>query len=316
VSWRATGFAVTVLCLMLVERISTVLLDREPVQVPFTVLLFVLPVLYVFPGPRRCLERYRWLVLAAQGAATWAPFAVFGGAWQQGIDGLLAGLVLLMIGGRLSWLLAGLLLTADVTLRATVTGLPSPTVWFGVVWVVVYYVNDALVFFGLVRLVQIVGEVEEARRQAEDLAVARERLRAAEALQAAVGERLASIAAKAAAAFQALPRDQAQARAQIASSGVAAREAAAQARRVTVREDVPGEQPAGPVRAAISARLAWTVLVTVLVMFAATNSGYIVQAHYDARLLVLTIGAIAACSVLQLYHSMRCARTAGHGGGR
>ena len=75
-----------------------------------------------------------------------------------------------------------------------------------------FHVDDALVFFGMVRLAQIVGEVEEARARRR-LAVARERLQAARSLQTAVGQRLAGIAAKAAAAQQALSRDAAQARA-------------------------------------------------------------------------------------------------------
>jgi hypothetical protein len=49
--------------------------------------------------------------------------------------------------------------------RAAVTGLPAAPAWYGVVYAVVYYVDDALMFFGMVRLAQIVGEVEEARRQ-------------------------------------------------------------------------------------------------------------------------------------------------------
>jgi two-component system, NarL family, sensor histidine kinase DesK len=46
-------------------------------------------------------------VLAVQAALTWVPFAVFGSHWQQGIDGLLAGLVLLMVPGQVAWPLGG-----------------------------------------------------------------------------------------------------------------------------------------------------------------------------------------------------------------
>lgn len=144
---RAALFAATVLCLLMAVRLSNVLMSGTPGQVPFTVALFVLPLLCPFPGSRRQLARYRWPVLAAQATATWVPFAVFGGSWEQGIDGLLAGLVLLLVGAPVSWLVAGGLLAADVTLRAAVTGLPVPG-WVGVVWVVGYYVDDALVFFG------------------------------------------------------------------------------------------------------------------------------------------------------------------------
>ena len=53
----------------------------------------------------------------------------------MGIGGLLAGLVLLMLPARVSWLTAGLLLAAEVVVRATVTGLPSAQAWFGAVLV-------------------------------------------------------------------------------------------------------------------------------------------------------------------------------------
>jgi len=128
-SRRAAGFAVAVLCLLLAARLSDVLYYSEPGQVPFTVALFVLPLLYAFPGTRRLLGRYRWPVLAVQAVLTWVPFAVFGGRWEYAIGGLLAGLVLLTVPGRVSWLLAGLLLAAEVVVRTTVTGLPLAPAW-------------------------------------------------------------------------------------------------------------------------------------------------------------------------------------------
>ncbi len=91
--------AAAVLFLLLGATISEVLGIGEPGQVPFTVALFVLPLLYVFPVPRRVLASRRWLVLA--------------------------GLVLLMAAGWASWLLAGRLLMAEFAVRAVVTGLPS-----------------------------------------------------------------------------------------------------------------------------------------------------------------------------------------------
>jgi len=303
-SRRATGYAVAVLCLLLAARLSDVVSSGEPGQVPFTVALFVLPLLYACRGTRPLLDRYRWPVLAVQAVLTWVPFAIFGAGWQEGIGGLLAGLVLLKVPGRVSWLLAGGLLAAEVAGRAFGTGLPLPQAWMGALWVITYYVDDALVFFGMVRLAQIVAEVEQARGQAAGLAVARERLRAAGSLQAAVGERLADVAARAAAARRALSRDAAQARAQIAAAGVAARDAVAQARSVMITQDEPPRQePAARQSALIGARLAWVVLVAVLLTFSVENSAYIVYSHYGTRLTALAIGDIALVIVLQLYHS-------------
>ena len=77
-SRRASAFPVAVLGLLLATRVSSVVLDGHGDQVPFTVALFVLPLLYALPGTRPLLARFRWLVLAAQGVLTWIPFALFG----------------------------------------------------------------------------------------------------------------------------------------------------------------------------------------------------------------------------------------------
>jgi two-component system, NarL family, sensor histidine kinase DesK len=274
--------------------------------VPYTVALFVLPLPYALPGPRRFLARYRWPVLAVQAVLTWVPFAIFGNSWQIGIGGLLAGLVLLTVPGRVSWLLAGGLLAAEVAVRAGLTGLPPGPAWAGYVNVVTYYVNDALVFFGMVRLAQIVGEIEEARRQSAELAVAGERFKATRSLEAAIGRRLAGIAEKAAAARLALSRDAARARAQIAAAGATARDAVAQARAITGGGRTPplGEPAAPrPARAAIGARLAWMVLVTVLLMFVIVAIGSVFWAHLGVRLGALAVGDTVLVAALQLYHS-------------
>ena len=300
---RAAMLAATVLCLLMAVRLSNVLLASEPGQVPFTVALFVLPVLCAFPASRSRLARRRWLALAVQAALTWVPFALFGGAWQQGIDGLLARLVLLLVAAPVSWLVAGGALAAEATLRAAVTGLPAPG-WYGVVWMVTYYVDDALVFFGLVRLAQLVSEVEDARCQAAALAVARERLRAGRSLEAAVGERLNDISGNVAAARRALARDAARARAQVAAAGATARVAVADARALAIgqRAGPDAEQFTEPgVRAVIGAQLAWTVLVTVVLMFGALGVANTVFYHLAAGIWVLSAGATVAIVALQVW---------------
>jgi two-component system sensor histidine kinase DesK len=294
------------LCLLLVGRVSDVLTAGAASQVPFTVALFVLPVLYAVPRTRRVLARYRWQVLAVQAVLTWVPFAIFGSRWQEGIGGMLAGLVLLTVRGRASWLLAGGLLTAEVLVRVTLTGLPIAPAWEAVIYVVTFYLGDALGFFGLVRLEQVVGDVQEARGQAAGLAVAGERLQAARSLQSAVGDRIARVAANAAAARRSLPGGQAQARALIAAAGVTARDAVAQARAVTASHAPSRRDAAAPPTpdVIIGMRLAWVVLVGVLLEFAVGNVGYIVAfGGYGARLTALAIGDIVLVVVLQLYHS-------------
>jgi two-component system sensor histidine kinase DesK len=312
-SGRASAFPAAVLCLLLVARVSDVLATGQVGQVVFTVALFVAPLLYAFPGTRPLVARHRWLVLLVQGVLTWVPFALFGARWQAGVGGLLAGLVLLTVASPMSWLLAGGLLGAEVVVRVTLTGLPVAPAWFAIVYLITVYVVDAVLFFGLVRLAQLVGEVQEARGRSADLAAAGERLQAAGALQAAIGERLAGIAAMAATVRHAMPGDPGQARAQIAAAGRTAREAVAQARAVTTaHRDPPRLEPAGlpATGAVVGARLAWTVLVTVLLMFAAENLGYVVISRYGTRLTALAAADIVLVAALQLYHS-RAARDGG-----
>jgi two-component system, NarL family, sensor histidine kinase DesK len=312
---QACVLAAAVLCLLLVKD---VLFAADPVfggdadQIPFVVALFVVPVLFVFPGCRSLLVRRRWLVLAVQGVLTWVPFAVFGGHWQVGVGGLLAGLVLLTVSGWVSWLAAAALLAADVAVRAGIVGLPTSfgPGWAGAVWAAVAFTDLGFASFGMVRLAQLVGELGEAQDRHAELAVARERLTAAEDLQAAVGERLDGIAAAATAARLALAGDPVGARAQISRAGQAAREAVAQARAVvTSRPGLPGPGPAaGPAAgrgggAVIGTRLAWAVLVVVLCGYAVAGMLDAVAGHIGARLTALVATGAAVVMVLQLRHS-------------
>lgn len=309
-SRRATGFAVAGLSLLMAARLSDNVISGLPGEVPFTVALFAIPLLYALGRGRRFLTRYRWQALAVQAVLTWVPFAVFGGQWQVGIGGLLAALVLLNVPGRKSWLLAAAPLAAEVAVRTAVTGLPVTPTWFALLYVVTYYLDDALLPFGILRLTQIIGEVEDARRQAADLAVAGERLRAAQSLQASVGQRLAGIATQAAAARHALARDGAAARAQMAAAGIAAREAVARARALAASDSgLDRREPAAvaPAGVVIGARLAWAVLVAVLTGFTVENIGYVFQLHYGAGLTAFAVGDTALAAALQLHHS-RAAR--------
>lgn len=58
-SRRAAGFAVMVLCLLLVARVAAVVSSGQSGQVPFTVVLLIIPLLYTIPGTRRLVDRYR-----------------------------------------------------------------------------------------------------------------------------------------------------------------------------------------------------------------------------------------------------------------
>jgi len=307
---QATVIVTATLFLVFVARAT----DADAIggwrEVLFVAAGFVIPMLYAFPGTRRLAGRYRWWLLAAQAAATWVPVALFGGLWVAGMGGLLAGLVLLSLPAPLSWLVAGGLLAAEIVVRGVVTGLPYaeigfPYTWSAAAWLVLVSVDDGLMFFGLVRLAQIAGEVRQARGRFAELAVAGERADAAAQFQAAVGERLAAVAAMAAAARLALPGDPAHARARVAAAGTAARQAVATARSMTGarRASPPPELPPPAGQAVIGARLAWAVLVVVLTAFAAIDVVNAIAGHYRVQPAAFLLGASILAAALQLYQS-------------
>jgi two-component system sensor histidine kinase DesK len=309
-SRQATAIVAATLFLLFVARAAAAELVGGWHQTAFIAAIAVIPMLYAFPATRRFAQRHRWWLLAAQAVLTWVPVVLFGGSWVGGPGGVLAGLVLLSLSAPLSWLTAAGLLVAEVVARTVVTGLPYkefgfPQAWAAAAWLVIAWVDDGLVFFGMVRLAQIVGEVREARGLSEQLAVAGERVEAAAQFQAAVGEQLAAVAAMAATAGHDLPGDPAGARSRIAEAGAAAREAAAKARSMTGahRAAPPPQVPAPVGHAVISARLAWVVLVAVLTGFTSLSVVYAIVGHYPARSTAFLLGAAFLAAALQLYQS-------------
>jgi two-component system sensor histidine kinase DesK len=304
-SGQASAIAIVVLCTLLVARVADADSTGQNGQAAFVVALFVLPMLFAIPRTRPLMVRHRWPVLAVQATATVVPFFVFGGRWEEGATSLLAGMVLLTLPGRVSWPLAGLLWAAELAVRAAIGGFPWAPAWSAALWVALVFIDDCLIFFGMVRLADLVDRLQSARGRAAELAAAGERLRAAEELQAAVGERLTGVAALTMAAQHALPGNPAEARSRIAAAGVTAREAVARARAVTMdRRGPAAAQPIAPARGAVVVpRLAWSILVVLLCGFGlqSLNDIYLAQlSPLPAAALTLSIVASVA---LQLHHS-------------
>jgi two-component system sensor histidine kinase DesK len=303
-SRRAAGLVVAVLGLLLVAKTADGVVSGGLGQVPFAAALFVLPVLYVLPATRRWWAARRWWLLAAQAALTYVPFAVFGSSWVVGPSGLLAGLVLLTVTTPASWLVAGALAGVEVGIW-DVVGLPAVGAW-PVVRVLGPYVVEGLALFGLAKLADMVARVHAARDELAEVAVSQERARAGRALQAAVGDRLAAVSARAAAALQVLGRRPSQARELITEAGGLARRALADVRAAT---GVPGQVrhaggPAAPnTGAAIAPRLALTVLAVELCAFGAQTLNNVVGAH--PRPVVTWAAAVSGLVIvaLQLYQS-------------
>lgn len=302
---RAFGLVVSVLCLFLVAKTADGAAGRDLGQVPFAAALFVLPLLYALPATRRWWAARRWWLLAAQTVLTYVPFALFGSSWVAGLSGLLAGLVLLTVTAPASWLVAGALAAGEVAIRAGLVGLPVDAGKWPVVWVVTAYVDNGLALFGLARLADMVARVHAARGELAEVAVSKERARATRALQSAVGERLAAVSARAAAALRVLGGSPGQARELVTEAGRLARQALAEVRATTGASDpVPHGERAGPgTGAGVAPRLALTVLIVVLCGFWAQTVNLVLGAH--ARPVVTAVAAVCGLVIvaLQLYQS-------------
>ena len=307
-----TAFALIIFCLLFGSRALAILSLNGPVttddlyQLGLTVALFVIPFLFVFPDTRQLLIRYRWPVLAVQGVLTWVPFALFGSSWQVGIGGLLAGLVLVCFAGWGSWLAAACLLVGDVALRAAVTGLPWEPAWSGALWATVAFVDDAIVVFGIIRLTQLIEDLQRARGQAAELGAAAERLRAGAAIDSALYAGVDEVAAQVATAERLYSCDVAEAAAAIQAAGVIARRASGRARELFADHGAL-EPPRGAGESLgesmLGARLAWAVLVVVLCGYAAASINDNYLDHLGGRLLAVFAAGTVLSVALQLYHS-------------
>jgi two-component system sensor histidine kinase DesK len=303
---RANAIVIAYLCLLLVAKTADALTSGGPGQVPFVVALFVLPLLYVVPATRRWWTAHRFWLLGAQAVLTYLPVAVFGTRWVLGLSGLLAGLVLLTVAAPPSWLVFGGLVAAEVVIRA---GLVGPLPGYGLstgLALVAFMVNDALALFGLARLADMVSEVSAARAELADLAVSRERLRAAAVLRSAVGDRLTSISGRAAAALRAADRAPERARELIAEAGSLARQALADVRGTTTsyRSPAPPEETGAlGMRAVLAPRLALTVLIVVLCGYWAQSVNDVLGSHLGRGVTGAAVATGLAIVALQLRHS-------------
>ena len=304
-----------VLCLLAISEAGYGVANGAPGEAPMVVAMVILPLLYVVPATRPLWLRHRYVLLAVQAALTCLPFALFGGNWAEGPSGWLAGLVLLTVPSPASWLAFAALVAAEVAVRAGVVGLPSAipaAATAAAIWTVIAFAVDALVLFGLARLADLITAVHAARDELAEAAITAERLRAAESLRAAVGDRLTAAAGRAAAALQTIAGSQPQAREYIAETATAARQALDEVREVTTRYRDTAIPEAVPARAGVTLapRLAQAVLVAVLCAFAvqyvfdvAANLNGLPGANFSATVVGWTSANAVALVALQLRHS-------------
>jgi two-component system sensor histidine kinase DesK len=302
--YRASTIVVAVLGLILAAKVAEVGTAGWG-QAPFVAASFVLPFLYVVPATQPLWTNRRWWLLGIQAVLTYVPFAVFGSSWTVGVSGLLGGLVLLTVAGPYSWLLFCALLAAESVIRIGVVGLPVDDGAWSFVFVLVTDVDVGLALFGLARLADLVAKVHAARGELADLAINRERLRAAETMRSAIGERLTAVSDRAETALQVLDHSQAQARELVAEAGALTRQALARVRgRAAYLYPAQPEAAVAPrTGAALAPRLALTVLVIELCGFAAQTLNNVAAAHLGPAVTAAAVADGLAIIALQLHHS-------------
>jgi two-component system sensor histidine kinase DesK len=307
---RATVLVTVVMCLVVVSEAGYGAANGGLGEVPMVAALAVLPLLYVVPATRPLWLRHRYLLLAAQAALTYLPFAWLGTNWAP--SQWLAGLVLLTVASPASWFVTAILAALEAALwSGMVVELPSQSATLAAVWAMIAFVFDALILFGLARLADLITAVHAARNELAEAAVTAERVRAADSLRAAIGGRLTEAAVRSAAALQAIAASPSLAREQIAATAVTAREALTEVREVAARyRDVPWPEaaPAEPGEL-LAPRLAQAVLVVTLCGLAVLYPAFVavndlgVPGGYSTAVVVWTIADAVALVILQLRHS-------------
>ncbi|WP_214413915.1 sensor histidine kinase [Sphaerisporangium fuscum] len=180
------GPSVALLAAVLVGfSVKALLLVPSGLLVPAAACLAVI----IFMQLRSVVGRHM-VALSIMTVLTYAPIPLFGRAWL-GIAGFLAGPVLLAFPQAVAWpLVAGVM--AIVAVCAAQLGLPvAATVNYTVSTLV-----TGLVVHGLVRLAQLVKELQESRQALAHAAVVEERLRAARDLHDLLGHSLAAVLLK------------------------------------------------------------------------------------------------------------------------
>jgi len=270
---------------------------------------FALPLLYALPDGRAFWARHRDWLLVTQALLTYVPLALFGSDWIPGLAGLLGGLLLLTVAAPVSWLLFAAAVAAEGLVRVAVVGLPHVLIASEAVLVFVIPVYLAVALFGLIRLGGLVTGLHAARTELASLAVARERLRAAERLRVTVDSRLDAVTSSTRAALAVLDREPEQARDRLAEAADAARQALDQVRQMIADDRrAPWPDPSASQDPDTEPTLAPKLARLVLVVVLATMSAQLVVdalAVEAAWVAAASVAGILALAALQLYHSTR-----------
>nr|WP_185948945.1 histidine kinase [Microbispora sp. CL1-1] len=150
--------------------------------IPATACLAVIVVMQL-----RSVDGRHMVALGVMAVLTYAPLPVFGPVWL-GVSGFLAGPVLLAFPWRAAWPMTAAIV-GGVAVAGMLFGLPAPVLANSTVSTLV----TGLVVYALLRLAQIVKELQAARESLARSAIVEERLRAARDLHDLLGHSLAAI---------------------------------------------------------------------------------------------------------------------------
>jgi two-component system sensor histidine kinase DesK len=209
--------------------IAPVALRHDQLVVAYTgiAVVFVLQVFNSSFAAARWPAWRRWVMLAAQAAATYVPLLFVGQDWVD-LAGFLGGSLLLLVPGLAGWALFGAVVVGS--------GIYTPALGLGAHWVPYVMASTlatGLFVYGLSRLSLVIRYLRAARGELAQLALIRERVRFARDLHDLLGYSLSAITLKAELARRLVSANPGRSRDEIAELLDIARQALADVRAVS-----------------------------------------------------------------------------------
>lgn len=227
-AWLAT--AVVLFCFALIAILNVLALGLHGTlllaSVAGLIVVFAMQVLHSTMDVRSWTPPMRALTLSVQALATYLPFLWLGRVWG-GMAGFLAGSVLLVVPGRLGWLLF-----AAVVLSVLVPPMLGEMDLVDITYLTVSTMLTGVIIHSLRRLATLIAEVQRTRGELASMAVTNERLRIARDLHDLLGYSLSAITLKTELIYRLLPGQSERARGEVAEMLEIARQALADVRAV------------------------------------------------------------------------------------
>jgi two-component system, NarL family, sensor histidine kinase DesK len=206
------------------------------VAVPLALALLALQLRHSFTAARGERPRGALLTLLALAVTVYLPLRWFGWNWYP-TEGFLMGSAAMLLP---RWLAAAaitaVVLGTDLAVVVSFAEAPIGALVYYVIYVTVGLFLTALGVYGPPRLIRLLGDLQAARVEVAELAVARERLRVSRDLHDLLGQSLSAISLKGDLALRLLRDDGRVARAEIESLTGIARDALSGVRAVTREE--------------------------------------------------------------------------------